>query len=90
MASISLPDRSAVGFGEREAGRRKRLADLREGMAELRARMMAAKGEYDAGRLSLDEELRLIRHIERALVALETQMHDEADPRPSSMFRMIH
>lgn len=86
MPCSSLSDRSVVaGASEREAERRMRRAFLDAKIAVLRTRMVTAKGEYEAGRLSLAEELRLIRHIERTLMAIETQMHDLARDEPPSM-----
>lgn len=62
--------------------RRELIARLHAEARDLRARMTRVKAEYEVGRLSLDEELALVREIERELVAIGAQIHDLASERP--------
>lgn len=75
MARMTAADQAVA---DDLAGRIETLAHLRAQAAALGARMVAAKGEYDSGRISLAEELRLVRGIEREMGAIETRMHDLA------------
>lgn len=54
----------------------------------MRARVVEAQAEYEAGRISLSQELALFRSIEREMVAAGERMDDLASERPSLLPRM--
>lgn len=62
-----------------------RFARLHAEAQRLRARIAQVQREYEAGSLSLDEELALFRAIEREMAAIGVRMHDLASERPASM-----
>lgn len=63
-------------------GRRNELDRLHASSRELRGRLLRIKTDYEGGRLTLDEELALVRGIERELVAVGLAIHDRAAERP--------
>lgn len=83
MLCVSLADQSVKGHLVRAAERRERIARLHVEARDLRTQMIGVKAEYEAGRLSLDEELAQVRDIERELVAIGARIYDLASERPS-------
>lgn len=57
-------------------------AQLHAEMQNLRACVVQIKAEYEAGQLSLDEEIALFREIEREMAAIEARMVALVSQRP--------
>lgn len=56
--------------------RRNEFTRLHARSQALRARILEIQKEYEAGRLSLDQELALFREIERDLATIGARIHD--------------
>lgn len=88
----SAADRSSPVGARRQEGdarhtpmsaeRREQIARLHAEARDLRARMAGVKAEYEAGQLSLDRELALVREHERELVGIGARIHDLASEHP--------
>ena len=70
MEQINVPGIPVPTALPSPAGLQERTEQLHAESRELRARLLRVKADYEAGRLSLDEELALVRGIERELIAV--------------------
>lgn len=81
MRRITLSNHLDATELDGSAEQRERFARLRAKAHELQARLVTVRAEYEAGRISLDEELARFRAIEREMRAVGAAIHDAyADP----------
>ncbi len=78
----------AIQASRREAERCGEFARLRAKSRSMRARIVEAQAEYEAGRITLSQELALFRRIEREMAAIGERMDDLASERPYFLPRM--
>lgn len=74
--------RPVILSGRSPEERRQRLTQLQVEARELRAWMTHVKAEYEAGHLSLDEELALVREIDCELAAVTARVRDLTREQP--------
>lgn len=76
MRRIILSDQVDVAQFGGSPEQRERLARLRARAHALQASLVTVKAAYEAGEISLDEEIARFRGIERAMRVVAAEIHD--------------